>query len=392
MKKVTFYIGLMWRPVLVSVLLLAILFTTFNFQLKSLTNGYTQQESIYISSLTTAKSTLSTMTYLPMRVVGFLTIKVTDNPTNTRFISAALGMISVLGMYLLLSKWHSRRVSILTTFMYSSSVWMLITARNSLPSISLALSPWLIYLYLKLDQDKRRNLILTVLVIALGLSLYLPGFLLACIVLAIWQRKKLSLLIKRTNNLYILALFVVFMVVIAPLVYISILHPEELALLIGKPIGNLTPAVYINNLYDIIFGLSWNSTRIKQLAAGKLALLDLFSLTMLLSGIIIAIKKRKQDKLLFSVIAFVLGILLCAIGGIIGLAIVIPFVYILIAVGISWLLQQWLSVFPRNPVAQNIGIGLAILVAVISIGFNYYRYFVAWPHMTTTVTVYNNKP
>lgn len=191
MKKVTFYIGLMWRPVLVSVFLLAILFVTFNFQLKSLTNGYTRQESIYVSSLTTAESTLSTMTYLPMRVAGFLTTKATDDRANARFVSAALGMISVIGMYFLLSKWHTRRVSMLTTFMYGSSVWMLITARNSMPNISLAISPWLIYLYLKIDQAKRKNFMLTVLVIALGVSLYLPGYMLAFIVLGIWQRKNI---------------------------------------------------------------------------------------------------------------------------------------------------------------------------------------------------------
>ncbi len=392
MKKVTFYIGLMWRPVLVSVFLLAILFVTFNFQLKSLTNGYTRQESIYVSSLTTAESTLSTMTYLPMRVAGFLTTKATDDRANARFVSAALGMISVIGMYFLLSKWHTRRVSMLTTFMYGSSVWMLITARNSMPNISLAISPWLIYLYLKIDQAKRKNFMLTVLVIALGVSLYLPGYMLAFIVLGIWQRKKISSLIKKTNNLYAFVLILGFLLVIAPLIYLSILHPKELALLIGKPIGGLTPKIYFNNLYDIIVGLSWNSTRIKQLAAGRIALLDLFSLTMLAAGIIIAIKKRKQDKMLFSAIALIVGILMCAIGGMISLAIVMPFVYILIAVGMTWLLQQWLSVFPRNPVAQNIGIGLVILVAVISIGFNYSRYFVAWPHMTTTVTIYNNKP
>jgi hypothetical protein len=72
-----------------------------------------------------------------------------------------------------------------------------------------------------------------------------------------------------------------------------------------------------------------------------------------------------------------------------ALPILLPFIYLLAGAGMTLLLQQWFTVFPRNPLARNIGVGLiAVLLAFVGY-YHMHRYFVAWPHTPETKQAYS---
>lgn len=88
---------------------------------------------------------------------------------------------------------------------------------------------------------------------------------------------------------------------------------------------------------------------------------------------------------------FLIGAILIALGGSLDLSIVMPIVYLWIAAGIAYLLQQWLVVFPRNPIARGIGYGLIIIAVSLSCAYNLRAYFVAYPHDPTNQSVFDER-
>ncbi|HXR49972.1 MAG TPA: hypothetical protein VN778_03015, partial [Verrucomicrobiae bacterium] len=75
-----------------------------------------------------------------------------------------------------------------------------------------------------------------------------------------------------------------------------------------------------------------------------------------------------------------------------GLASLIPLLYLFIIHGLRQLLGQWLTVFPRNPIARFTGIGIICLMLCFSILYQVRAYFVAWPHTSATLQTYTQLP
>jgi hypothetical protein len=87
---------------------------------------------------------------------------------------------------------------------------------------------------------------------------------------------------------------------------------------------------------------------------------------------------------LFLFICAVLGIVLISIGGPVTLACLVPVLYLFIATGLDHLLGQWLSVFPRNPVARTAGMGVVCIMLLFSVLYQVRAYYIAWPHNDAT--------
>jgi hypothetical protein len=65
-----------------------------------------------------------------------------------------------------------------------------------------------------------------------------------------------------------------------------------------------------------------------------------------------------------------------------------PIIYLVVAAGIAHLLNQWFSVFPRNPIARTIGWSLIGIVLVLVCSFHLVHYFVGWPQASATHEVF----
>ena len=88
-----------------------------------------------------------------------------------------------------------------------------------------------------------------------------------------------------------------------------------------------------------------------------------------------------------------LVLLLCSmflvgLGGVVSLSAPIAILYLISATGITFLLKEWLSMFPINPIARILGIGLVTVAVLISAVYGIRSYFIAWPHNTVTKTTF----
>jgi len=71
--------------------------------------------------------------------------------------------------------------------------------------------------------------------------------------------------------------------------------------------------------------------------------------------------------------------------------VLLPFIYMIIAAGVTYLLGQWMEVFPRNVFARSTGIVLLGFVIALCCVYNFRRYFVAWPTSPTTRTIFSRE-
>ncbi len=68
------------------------------------------------------------------------------------------------------------------------------------------------------------------------------------------------------------------------------------------------------------------------------------------------------------ILTAVFGVILGALGEVtIGVVLLLPFVYSVIAAGISFILDEWYRVFPKNPFARSFALLLVTAVILTSI-------------------------
>lgn len=99
--------------------------------------------------------------------------------------------------------------------------------------------------------------------------------------------------------------------------------------------------------------------------------------------------KLDRTKLLAGI--FIVGSLLVALGGGVTISFLMPFVYIVVAGGVALMLQQWSTVFPRNPVAKTLATTLMSIVVALVAFYHINHYFIAWPNAPETHSAFQQK-
>jgi hypothetical protein len=121
-------------------------------------------------------------------------------------------------------------------------------------------------------------------------------------------------------------------------------------------------------------------------------MLDIFASVMFLYGLIVLVKQHKLDRFWTILGSLGLSIAWISLGGNqANLIIILPFIYLLAGIGIQNILNQWIEVFPRNPIARNVG--YAVLIGTVFLASNYQcqRYFNAWANNNKTKAVFNQQ-
>jgi hypothetical protein len=76
--------------------------------------------------------------------------------------------------------------------------------------------------------------------------------------------------------------------------------------------------------------------------------------------------------------------LLVALGGTIGLTLLLPYIYLLFASGLAFMFWQWKKVFPYNPFAKVLLVILLGSATAVVCFYQLSHYFVAWHEAPST--------
>lgn len=314
---------------------------------------------------------------------------------SLRFFGVVCAIMGILAFYYIIRRWYSVRVALISTTLFATSGWLLHNARLAGPEALYLCSLVLLALWACLLTGKYTRLVLPALCITAVLALYVPGAILLVVPALIWQRRNLGRAMRRVPPSQLMMTVAVSTILLIPLI-LTLAWPsngtslDQARMLAGIPTQLPTVSEYGANIVQTFETIFVRSDGNPLYYVGRLPLLDVFTSVMFAVGVYVFARSFSLDRSKFLLFGFVLLTLLVALGGI-PLVILLPFVYLIAAEGISYLLNEWLEVFPRNPVARGLGVTIVTLAVLTTSLYHVRSYFVAWPNVPETKTTFNQK-
>lgn len=389
-QKIRDYLDTQWKAAVAwGVLAAGMLFVLF-WKINSLVPGYAGSEvQAYQSSLSIHALLDNPLNAPYLLAVRALTYIHPGSYLATRIVSAVGGVLVLAIFAALLRHWHDDRTAIIGTLLFGTSAWFLHTARLGTPDVMLfgvfclvACGFWL----------KHTKSWLALLACFLGVAwlMYIPGMVWFVVVGIIWQWKAIDRVFKH-HLLVVAAGGLVFLAALAPLAWAFYKHTGLIKQFLGLPEHWPTPVQIVKNLFTAPYHLLVHNSADPVTWLGTAPIFSIFGLAMLALGIYMYLSHWRLARTPIFIMIFVVTAGLMAIGSPITYTVVIPFLYLMITAGVSYLLNQWFRVFPRNPLARGVGWGLAGLVIGLSCMYQLTHYFVGWPQASATHAVFTHQ-
>ncbi|HVW23503.1 MAG TPA: hypothetical protein VHB51_03435 [Candidatus Saccharimonadales bacterium] len=361
------------------------------FRLGSLTGGLSPEEAAAANGTYCWSGLYHQPLFLPLdllRSVIFFAFR-HHGQTLTRLPDAMLGGLAILAFGQLLRRWHGNRTAALTLALFACGAWTLHVSRLASNDVLYLLAlPLMLLAHLNLSDKHSKPRDFYAILLLWGLSLYVPGLIWFVLLDIWWLRKSLKTGWTALKNLKQRLLAGLAVVVWLPLLIIDLTRAGQWRIWLGLPDQWPAPLHYLKELAAVPLHLLVRGPEGATTWLGKAPVLDIFSLAVCLIGIFFYAKHWRANRSHLIASWLVLGIILIALGGAVSLSLLVPMLYVLAATGIAYLLHEWLQVFPINPLARAIGIGLVILAVAASCFYNLRAYFVAWPNDPTTVAAF----
>lgn len=380
------------RTTLLSAVGVCIIAALMLFRLSSLTNGLSEVEISTLQSASSISSITEHMVNAPYKLAVYVTTHVFDSAFGLRLTGSIVGGGAIVLFYLLNRKLFGTYVSVIVTAMFGSSSLLLHNARLATPNSMLLslLAVIAVGFYLRFGKRKDIGWILTAATV--GLSVYTPGMIIFLLGAGLWQFRHVRKSFEQLQTPIIIITSVVFGLLIAPFIISLVRDIEMWRAYVGLPM-EFAPidvmARYAGTAVVSIFVMSPNDP---NYWLGRQPVLDIFSSAMLLYGAYHLIRQYRLDRLWTIGGIFLLAVLwIGASTNRWAILILLPFIYLVIGVGIQKFINVWLKVFPRNPIARTFGSALLCIAIALSLNFQIYRYFVAWPHADATKAVFSEQ-
>jgi hypothetical protein len=331
--------------------------------------------------------------YLPLNLVRSIVFVAASHhgALITRLPSVVFGAMSVTLFAALINFWHGSRTAILATILFACSGWLLHVSRLASNDILYIWAPLLLLVtQLLMHKYVKKPFVFYGSLACCGLLLYVPGMVWFVLLSLYWQRAAIRLGWAHHKLLWQRGLYVFVGIIWLPLLIYRLTTLTTLKTWLGLPQRFVLSQIG-RQLAFVPVHLFIRGPVDQQRWLGHAPLLDLFALAMTLAGIwFYGTHLRATRSRLLASYTFV-GLILVGLGGAVGLSILVPIMYIFAATGIAYLLHEWLRVFPVNPLARRIGIGLVVVAILASGAYNIRAYFVAWPHNEVTLSVFRER-
>lgn len=382
------------------VLLLFAMFTIFllTWQLHTLLPGASQPEFTHQLRINQNEiNPINTITQQPLFLPFTLSLYLLqlfslDDILFIRLTSAIFGLISIVAVYYIISRWHTFRISVFATLLYASSAGFLHLARFGDEVSMYLLIP--VIIAAGLYSKERNSTVLKILTIVLAgvMTLYIPGMIWLVLVLCLLYYKRLLKTIKSTSTLTLAVGSSIGLLFIGLLVFSFVINPSNLFVWLGLPADGLPDVLtLIQQMGFIPVELfAWGPDNL-LFWVGVSGIIDIFVTVLFILGCYSYFYQRKLDRTKILFVSMFTLIILAGFGGPVTVFALVPFIYIIAATGLALLLQQWFTVFPKNPFARTLAIAVIVLAISMSVMYNTHRYFVAWPRTPAVQAQFDNQ-
>jgi hypothetical protein len=309
--------------------------------------------------------------------------------TLTRLPNVILGAGTIVIFSWLVYLWHGKRTTIFAGILFASSAWVLHASRLASYDVSYLITlPALLLANRTLYTYRKSRLVWYKSLAILVLTLYVPGMIWILILAVYFLKdqliegwKEFNTVLQRIASIAILLVPSIFLV-------LDLTRTGQLKLWLGLPKHMASVPTLLKHFLAVPVHLFIRGPQYPDIWLAKAPALDIFSLIMCLTGIYFygTHLKAARSRMLGGM--FIIGWVLIALGGPVSLSLLVPLMYVFAAMGITYFLHEWLKVFPVNPIARGMGIGLISVLVCFAAIYNLRAYFVAWPHNEATKAVF----
>lgn len=377
-----------WKSLVLYGGLFAVLAAALFWKLGSLVPGYAEAEQQTFNHSLAIGDLLDNPLNAPfLMLTRALAFVLPNNLLATRLAATVFGLV-LLGLFCwLVRQWHGRRTAIIGTLLFGLSAWFLHTARLGTPEILLtgvfvltACGFWL--------AEHKSWLALLVCFALAALFLYVPGMLWFIAVGIVWQWKTIDHIFK--NHLGIVSVgAVLLLLLLAPLGWSLYKHTDLIMPWLGLPEQWPNVMEVLRNILAVPYHLTAANATQPLTWLGRAPILDVFSIAALIIGGYVYVRRASLVRTRLFASLLIVGAILTALAGPATLSTIMPFIYVLIAAGTGYLLDIWMSVFPRNPIARGTGLTLMGLIIGLVCAYHLTHYFIGWPEAKATHDTYH---
>ena len=309
--------------------------------------------------------------------------------TLTRLPNVLFGVLSIISFGALIRLWHGRRTAVLATLLFAAGAWTLHVSRlASFDVLYLWATTTLVCSHFLLRKYHERAPVWYGNILLWGLLLYVPGLVWFVLADIIMQRRFLLKGWRAHARWPQRLLTVLAGAVWLPLLAIGLARSGQLLTWLGIPGDFAAPLTVLKQFAAVPVHLFIRGPQYPELWLGKAPILDVFVLTACILGIYFYATHRKAARTRYLAVLAFIGFVLVGLGGPVELSLLVPLLYMAAATGIAYLLHDWLKIFPNNPLARGLGIGLIVFAVALSCLYNCRAYFIAWPHAPPTKIVF----
>lgn len=388
-------VKLVWRhnaPVVLWLILgLAVVAGLLLYKLATLTGGLSATEVKAATQPVGWQGILHDPFYLPLKLVRSVVYFVAPDHGQllTRLPNALFGGLTMISFAWLIWLWHGRRTAILTSVLFATSAWVLHTSRlASFDVLYLWAVPTLCIIQVLLHRHSDKALVWYGSLLTWGLLAYVPGMIWLIGLQVILQRKLIVQAWRHFSEWWQQVLSVLAVAIWLPLLVLAFTRVGQFVTWLGLPTHWDGPFEVLKHLVAVPVHLFIRGPQYPEQWLGRTPIFDAFTLVACLVGIYFYAKRWDSARSRTIGLLLIVGGLLVAAHGPVSISLLVPLLYAAAATGIAYLLHDWLKVFPVNPLARGLGIGLVGLAVAVSCLYNLRAYFVAWPHNTVTKAIF----
>jgi len=383
-----------WRTISVVLSLTLVAYLLYFNRLGTLVPGYSTQEVSTYHQANNWHHIASNPINAPyVAFVWFFTALFHHHILTTRVVAAGFGVVMAFLFYAIIRQWYSFRIAFLGTLLFATSSGFLHFARNGTGQVlQMFVLAFIAFLVWYQHEHTYHKFVGYGLAAVLALLWYVPGMiwyeLFGLVVLHRYALERWQ----NTPKKHLVGWAITFLLVLTPLIATGIGNTHILLEAVGLPASFGTAAHPIHNLRSAMLSASAHGFATPMLWIGRAPLLTASELILGALGVYGYFYQERTPRAILLGGMVILGVVLTSLGGAVGLASIIPLLYLFVVHGLRQLLGEWLAVFPRNPIAKFTGLGIICVMLFFSILYQVRAYFVAWPHTTATLQTYNQQP
>lgn len=378
------------RPLLIAGLALAFVLFFFFWRLGTMTAGLGPREYTARQNSQEVEQIINRGINAPYYLLQHASTELpSSNIFGLRLTSVLVGLTIFIFLFMLLRSWFGQTIAFFAVLIFVTTPWVLISARTATPNIMLL---WLIVplaCFILVGRSKEHpGLWWLLLCLSAAIALYTPGlfwFLLAAVIVS--SRAFLNYT-KRVNTALIVAGMAAAILLVVPLIVALSLEPTRIRSLLLIPSAWQPGLDVAKSLGWGVSSVFWQTENHIDIGINRLPLLNILQIVLVIFGFY-ALSSRARNINLSLIGLLLFAIIISALNKDSHLLLLgLPAVAVFLAAGLRFLYIEWRKIFPLNPFAYGLAIGLISLVVGAHLLYAARYSLIAWPHTSETKSAY----